>query len=297
MKRSIKQGKIKIGCKQTTDSAVVGIVTAILIIGLVAAVISIVQTTYVPKIMEQREAEHMDKVAEQFASLTSVIDGQAADEKKGIPIATSVTLGSRELPFLVSSKSFGALEILENSCTITIKNQTTTNTYPIGTITYSSANAYYLDQSYTYETGAMIVSQTPGNLMMIPPDFIIDYDGMTDVNISFNVVNISGVQQKMMAAGFGSYPIQTDFQEISTQINFTDVQNLTITTRFSNAWLVLLNSSLTVSGLNLAGYGTQFILTDTGNAVWLEFLGSCPTVNIIFKITEIRAQIGPGWIE
>lgn len=296
MKKARKQCKMKRGYG-TNDIAVVGIVTAILIIGLVAAVISIVQTTYIPKIMEQREAEHMDKVAEQFSSLTSVIDGQAADEKKGIPIATSVTLGSRELPFLVSSKSFGALEILENSCTITIKNQTTTNTYPIGTITYSSANAYYLDQSYTYETGAMIVSQTPGNLMMIPPDYIIDYDGVTDVNISFNVVNISGVQQKMMAAGFGTYPIQTDFQEISTQINFTDVQNLTITTRFPNAWLVLLNGSLTVSGLNLAGYGTHFLLTDMGDAVGLEFLGSCPTVNIIFKIIEIRAQIGPGWID
>ncbi len=294
MKKARKQCKMKRG-HGTNDIAVVGIVTAILIIGLVAAVISIVQTTYIPKIMEQREAEHMDKVAEQFASLTAVIDGQAADEKKGIPIATSVTLGSRELPFLVSSKSFGALEILENSCTITIKNQTTTKSYPIGTITYSSANAYYLDQSYTYETGAMIVSQTPGNIMMIPPDYIIDYDGVTDVNISLNVVNISGVQQKMMAAGFGSYPIQTDFQEISTQINMSEVRNITITTRFSNAWKVLLNSSLTASGLNLV-YGTNFKLYDSGVATRLEFTGS-PKVNIVFKIIEIRAQIGPGWID
>ncbi|PNX50760.1 MAG: hypothetical protein BV458_12670, partial [Thermoplasmata archaeon M9B2D] len=63
--------------KKTTDSAVVGIVTAILLIGLVVLVLSIVQTVYVPQIMEQREAEHMDMVALQFAFLTSVIDNQA----------------------------------------------------------------------------------------------------------------------------------------------------------------------------------------------------------------------------
>jgi hypothetical protein len=85
--------------KKTTDSAVVGMVSAILIIGLLVAVISIVQVIYVPVIMEQREAEHMDKVTEQFGSLTSVIDGQAANGRKGVPIATFVTLGNKELPF------------------------------------------------------------------------------------------------------------------------------------------------------------------------------------------------------
>lgn len=296
MKKLIMHHNRKKEWRTSTDCAVVGIVTAILIIGLVAAVLAIVQTSYVPKIMQQREAEHMDKVAEQFATLTTVITSQAAEQKKGIPIATSVTLGSRELPFLVSSKSFGSLEVLEHSCTIRIKNQTTTNTYPLGTITYSSANAYYLDQSYTYETGAMIVSQTPGNLMMIPPEFVIDYDGSGDANITFNVVNISGVPQKMMAGGFGTYPIQTEFRQISTQMNMSDVRNITISTRFSNSWKVLLNSSLSASGLNYAGYGTNFYLFDSGSSTSIEFTGS-PKVNIIFTIIEIRAQIGPGWID
>ena len=70
---------------KTNDSAVVGIVTAMLIVGLIVTVIAIIQLVYVPIIMEQREAEHMDRVAEQFGFLTSVIDKQAVDEKKGIP--------------------------------------------------------------------------------------------------------------------------------------------------------------------------------------------------------------------
>ncbi|MFA5102886.1 MAG: hypothetical protein WC525_06995, partial [Candidatus Thermoplasmatota archaeon] len=101
--------------KKPTDTAVVGVVTAVLLIGLIVAVVSLVQTIYIPKVMEQREAEHMDKVAEQFSYLTSVIDGQAADQKKNLPIATSITLGSKELPYMLSIKAFGKLEILENS--------------------------------------------------------------------------------------------------------------------------------------------------------------------------------------
>ena len=73
---------MKVLKKKTTDNAVTGVITAILLIGLIVAVFSLVQTTYIPKIMEQREADHMDKVAEQFTYLSSIIDGQALNAKK-----------------------------------------------------------------------------------------------------------------------------------------------------------------------------------------------------------------------
>lgn len=305
MKKVMKNYRMTKFVVKTNDNAVVGIVTAILIIGLIVAVISIIQTIYVPKIMEQREAEHMDEVAQQFASLTSVIGDQAADERRGVPIATFVTLGSKELPYLVSSKAFGTLEILENSSALTFTdNDTINDAFSIGTISYSSANAYFLDQSYTYETGAMIVSQLQGNLMMIPPSLLVDYNETNNtVNITFDVVNISSIGQKTLAAGFGSYPIQTEFREISINKNYTDVRSITIATSFSNAWSNFFNHSLITAGLNAAGYVTQFLLTETVDGLKLDFLKSdiypdfYPTVNINFRIIEIRAQIGPGWIE
>jgi len=281
--------------KKTTDNAVVGMVSAILIVGLIVAVIAVVQITYVPIIMKQREAEHMDKVTEQFGSLTSVIDGQAANGRLGIPIATFLTLGNKELPFLVSSKAFGSLEILDNArmINVTYKVNGTVKTFRIGIITYSSTNAYYLDQSYTYEAGAMIVSQSQGNSMMCRPGFYVDYNSVTNIlNISFDVVNISSFGKKTIAGGFGTYPIHTEFQDISTNILFTNVSNMTIVTPFSKAWLLFINRSLMAANLNHAGY----LLTDTGQALTLDFL-SYPNVNIIFKIIDIRAQIGPGWAE
>jgi hypothetical protein len=282
--------------KKTNDDALVGIVTAILLIGLIVIVISIIQVVYVPIIMEQREAEHMDRIAEQFGFLTSVIDNQAADGMKGIPIASFVTLGSKELPVLVSSKAYGTLEVLENSCMITIENESQTIKYPIGTIEYSSANAYYLDQSYIYETGAMIVDQSQGNKMMVTPGFFTDYNKTDNVvNISFNVVNISSIGFKTMASGFGTYGIQTEYGYISSNIIFTDVRNMTITTYFKNAWFAFITSSLIEEGLNSEPSSPQFTLTDIGPSIKLIFLSNL-TVNISIKIIEILAQIGPGWV-
>ncbi len=278
--------------KKTADHAVVGVVTAILIIGLIVAVVSLVQTIYIPKIMEQREAEHMDKVAEQFTYLTSVIDGQAADSTNNMPIATSITLGSKELPYMLSIKAYGTLQIVDNARTLSITNQSKNIVLPLGVITYSSMNGYFLDQSYTYEAGAMIVSQSEGNLMMIRPSFFIEYHAATDtLNISFDVVNISSVGQKTIASGFGTYPIQTEFYRISSNVTFTDVSDMTFTTPLSNAWSVFINRSLRAADPNLGN-----ILTDTGQAVVFDF-SSLSKVNVILKIIDIRAQVGPGWIE
>jgi hypothetical protein len=275
------------------DQAVVGVVTAILLIGLIVAVVSLVQTIYIPKVMEQREAEHMDKVAEQFTYLTSVIDGQAADQRKNLPVATSITLGSKELPYMLSIKAFGTLEILDNARLINLTlADSTVETFPVGIITFSSVNGYFLDQSYTYEAGGMIVSQSEGNLMMIRPGFHIQYDSVHRIlNISFDVVNISSVGQKTIASGFGTYPIQTEFYQVAHNATFTDVRNITIWTPLSNAWAMFFNSVLSTS-LNENDYD----LTVTGQTVTIDDFSSM-TVNVFFKIIDIRAQIGPGWVE
>ena len=292
---------MKLRKMKTTDSAVVGIVTAILLVGLIVTVISIIQVVYVPSIMEQREAEHMDTVEEQFASLTSVIDYQAAIAKEGIPIASFVTLGNRELPFFVSSKAFGTLQIFDNSSTLMIND---TVAFPIGRISFSSTNAYYLDQSYSYEAGAMIVSQFQGNSMLVRPSFSVSFnDTLNNVTIIFDVVNISSVGEKNMMSGFGTSPIQTEFVGISKNATFSNVDSMTISTPFSNAWILFVNHSLKDAGLNKEGYPPQCVLTDTGQAVELDFLSSesnpdfYPRVNIIVRIIEIQAQIGPGWVE
>ena len=122
MKRSKIFKKPNLRKFNCSDDGVVGIVVAVLLIGLLVSVVSLIQYQYVPKWMEEKEAEHMDDVLTQFSQLKFAIDTQSASGQTNTPIATSITLGSKELPYLMSMRAFGTLGIINNpsDCIITI---------------------------------------------------------------------------------------------------------------------------------------------------------------------------------
>jgi len=286
MKRKIKN----------SDEGVVGIVVAVLLIGLLVSVVSLVQTVYVPKWMEQKESEHMDEVSSQFAHLKYAIDTHSATKQKNNPISASITLGSGELPYLMSVRAFGQLEVLGNVYNITItKNDTINFPFQIGAIKYSSSNAYFIDQSYIFECGAVILSQSIGNAVFIRPSFSVQYE--KNVTIFFNIVNISTIGKKGgSVSGYGMYPIQTEFLRAEEFSEIKDISNITIGTGYVNAWHSFLNGTLIKSGLNHYGYGTNYSIFTNDDKVIVEFDDSI-TVNLHLKYIEIGAQIAPGWIE
>ena len=264
-----------------------GIITAILLVGLIVIVISLIQTIYVPKWMEKIEAEHMGDVADQFSQLKSAIDIQSATGQK-TPMSTSITLGNKEMPYFSSSRAFGSLMILSDECIVTITNGSPFS-YSLGIIKYSSRNVYFLDQSYIYEAGSVILNQSEGNVMSIKPFSATNNAGV--VNITFDIVNITGVGGRTSAGGYGTYPIRTEFASSNTVV-MNNVDSITIATNYPNAWHVAFNSTLIKSaGLT---YDSDFSITDTNGEVTITFNG---VVNLTLKVIEIDAQIAPGWIE
>ncbi len=276
------------------EDAVVGVVVAVLLVGLLLAITLILQSVFVPNWMEQLEADHMDEVADQFAMLKFAVDLQSATEKN-IPITTSITLGNKELPFLLSSRSFGFLRIVDDEYNITITNAS--NSYSIypSIIKYSSENAYFIDKTFSLEAGAMVTSQIEGSVMAIKPNLYVDYDIVFDeVNITFSLTNISGVGGKKSVSGFGTYPIRTNFSNTYTML-ITDIQNIIITTSFPTAWKIFINSTLLDEDLDY-GAGDDYWITTTDESVTVNF-NPPPDVDIFIEISNINAQIAPGWIE
>lgn len=281
---------------KNSDEGVVGIVVAVLLIGLLVSVVSLVQTVYVPKWMEQKESEHMEEVANQFAQLKYAIDTHSATKQKNNPISASITLGSGELPYLMSVRAFGQLEILENVCNITItKNDTINFPFQIGAIKYFSSNAYFIDQSYIYECGAVILRQSIGNTIFIRPSFSVQFE--KNVTVFFNIINISTIGKKGGSiSGYGIYPIQTEYLSFEEFSEIKNISNITIDTDYVNAWHLFLNGTLIKSGLNHYGYGTNYSIFTSDDKVIVEFDDSI-TVNLHLNVIEIGAQIAPGWIE
>ena len=275
------------------ENAVAGIVVSILIVGLVLSVIYVVQLVYIPNWMAEKEAEHIDGVADQFSLMKFAIDTQSLTEKD-IPVSTSITLGSKELPFLSSNRAFGFLRIDTESCSLDITNDSSTFSHILGCIKYSSKNAYFLDRSYSYEAGAIISSQSKGSIISVIPYFYADYDNVSELNITFKTVKLTPIGEKTSVSGFGTYPVQTQYFSHEDLI-IPQVSKINITTLYPTAWRLFLNTTLKNNGLTY-GSGNDYWLTTNSNEIILQFSGSL-TVDLHLYVTNIKAQIAPGWIE
>ena len=270
-----------------SENGVVGIVVAVLLIGLMVSVVSLLQMVYVPKWMEQKEAEHMDVVDAQFSQLKFAIDTQSSTGQLNIPIATSITLGSKELPYLMSIRAFGQLEILSDSFILRITNASNTFNFSIGTIEYSSSNAYYLDQSFIYEAGAIITRQQEGNMISIKPSFYFTKNGENE-EILIDIPDINSIGGKTTGSGYGTTAIQTECVGFDNQ-KIQNISQISIETYYTNAWKIyfdwILKSVLDTS---------DYLTTINGNEIIIQFFNS-PDVDL--TIANINAQIGAGWIE
>jgi hypothetical protein len=281
----------------SSNDGVVGVVVAILLVGLVVAIMSMIQTVYVPAMMEEREAEHMEEVAEQFARLKATIDSQIAGQQT--QIATSITLGSKELPFFMSLRAFGAIEIVPYNFEIIVENtpdlvNVSTQNFIANSIQFSSANGYFVDHNYIYESGAVIISQPYGDMLYIDPSFKLEFANpyTTNVVINLTLVNITGVGGKTYAAGYGTYPIQTYFYQKESS-SFENIKSLTIMTEYTNSWRIYIKNSLF---RNIFTYSEDYSISDIDGGFRIDF--SDPSlVSISVDAVDIHAQIGPGWIE
>jgi len=281
---------MKLKKMKNSDNAVVGIVAAFLIIGLFIAVLSVVQTQYVPKWMKEKESDHMNVLADQFAQLNYAINTHVFNEKANIPISTTITLGNKELPYLMSVRAFGQLNIINDGCIISI-NGTPNLNISIGTIKYNSYNNYYIDQNYIYECGGLILSQYSGNALTIDPFFTCNF--LDNFEINFTTVNITTIGNKDTSlVGYGPTPIRTEYK--SSDKTFIDnISYINITTNYITSWKNFINSSLINQNFV---YGTNYIIEIIDNKLIVHFVG---TDKVLMNLNEvdIGAQIGHGIIK
>ena len=265
------------------NQGVVSIISAILLIGLIITVGVTIKTVYIPQWLEQREADHMQIVSSQFTQLKYALDIQTTVET-GTAISTYITLGSEEIPFFGLGKTYDSLEILPDSCEIIIKNSTDNYNFSLGTIKFTSSNLYFIDQSFIYEAGSLILRQQNSDTLNGKTYFSV----VNFTNISLSIVNISVNEGKIGISGFGTYPIYTEFLN-SKEYVLTNLTNITINTKYPNSWKTFFNSS------TLKYSGLTYTINETTDKITVDFSGSLG--NIFLKVVDINAQIGPGWNE
>lgn len=281
--------------RKMNDDAVVGIVVTVLLIGLVMTVTVMVNTVYVPQWIEEQEAAHMDLVANQFASFKQNVDLQAMLGQETF-LSSWFTLGNKELPIIGVGRSFGRLELLENSFNITInsdEDDAAVVDISTGCIKFESGNTYFVPQNYIYENGALILQQHAANMLIGKPTFFVTNYGQ---NLSFTIIDLNGTLGKRTASGYGITPIHTQVSNVEV-IEIPLVTNITFITQYPHAWVIAMNSTL--NQIDSGFTSNEFEVTSTSDSVTLSFIDvgnspTYPTVNV--RKVSVFTQIAPGWI-
>jgi len=271
------------------NKAVAGVIEALLMVALVAIVLSVIQLYYVPQIMSQREADHMDDVANQFSFLKAMVDFQSMTEED-VPISSPITLGSGALPYFVTMPASGQLSVIGmDNDEYEINVDFGVKVFPLTSIKYEAFNWYYLDGDdpiYVLEGGCIIVNQFDGEIVRVEPTIIVQ-NQTNDLNIYYEIPIIVGVPGKnKTATSSKNCFVRTNYSSSdSNWIPISNISNIQIVTAYPSAWNDLMEELLE-ENVNI-----------TEQSTYVEITRNIKQINLYYKETYIYAQISPGWIK
>ena len=208
----------------SSESATATVIGAVLLLGIIFSILTIICVEYIPEWKGDAEYSHMNDIFADMAEVKSKIDimsiilasnqnctySNSLNPSSSDPqliMSVPFHMGGGDLPLVGPIKSSGTLAVNEENCTIGIvasRNDSIKHSQFIncGTITYNSQNNYYVNQAFSYENGALILDQTQTtgqkdqSAMMLYPSirFSKAFDNEsagTKYNVSINNVRLS----------------------------------------------------------------------------------------------------------
>lgn len=270
--------------KKHSNHAVAGVIEALLLVGLVAIVISMIQLQYIPMVMEQREADHMDQVSNQFSTLKSFIEMQYIT-KATAPFSTMLTLSSEPLPYFITAGSYGTIRV-DNSPHSYIDIDNGAYQYDLTSITYEASNVYFVPQSYILEGGGIIVKQPQGSPVMRVEPLMNIINNSDNIRINFSLPIIVGVPGKDSTSGSGKCFIRTNYSKQIRTFYETKVDTINISTQYPRAWYDYFNSYL--------GENVDYLIGESYVTIKEK---DERTIELTLIEYHIYVQVGIGWLK
>lgn len=300
-------------------TAVAGVLEAILLIALVAIILSLIQLYYIPVIMEQREADHMDQVSNQFAQLKSVIEIQSmmgtletGEPITYTPMSSPITLGSKELPYFVSARSYGQIGLIdqEDAGDHKINIQPAPADFPSGipltSVKYRATNYYFPEeiehwQEYILEGGGIILKQSDGEVMRVHPGIAVENKSKLGyIKIKYFIPLFTGIPGKKSYGGYNCYKecyVHTNYTKHYTHSDPT-TSKIQIYSDYPDAWYqCLVNES---RGILWEYCNNGYISVTLDDTVTPNEIEIAPepgySLNLELTIVEVWVQVGPGYV-
>lgn len=290
-----------------SESAAAIAIAAVLLLGLAFTMISVVKLNHAPewKIDAERDYSYdawgnMEDVKTRIDLFTRFMDSNSNYSGYGLSATVPFSMGGGDVPVFEPSKSNSKLSVNNEEYTmnITLANHSFSHKIDCGGVTYYSENRQYPDQVFRYENGALIMAQGESSQMKRKPSFDIQKIDNENYAITINAINLTGettsVSSSTLAAlrltGCSINPtLNSSTDYLNESINSF---NLSICTRYTDAWATYLNDTAKEAGLE---YGTDYQITypDSG-CVCLSFLPTGNNYSIYVNKTIIGAEFGVG---
>ena len=227
-----------------SESGIAAAVAAALLLGIIVAAMTTVQLHYVPVWKEDAEYAHMSDVWQDMARFKSNVDILAAgiemNPNSRITLNSPIQMGGADVPFIGGMKTGGTLAVNNDisGMLIVVDTDMGENKYNLdytGSISYRPTNTHYVDETYCYENGALIVARDGRSMMKLSPGIVLENGaGIASVNLSVRAVTLDGKRGvmasnsiediRLTSQGFGTV---YDSDEEYTNVNET-VKKLTL---------------------------------------------------------------------
>ncbi|WP_292392774.1 DUF7289 family protein [Methanoculleus sp. UBA303] len=229
------------------DDGLSEVVGFVLILGVIVVALSLYQVYGVPAAGREVEIQHMNTVKDRFVDYKISLDSLWVNGRNGVLLSTAFDLGTGApatggtafaLPLLTPAGSGGAVSVTEGGANLTIEPAGKEPvTIPLGSLTYRSSNRYWVDQTWTYQMGAVFLSQEGGATVRVGPSIAVAKT--KDDNITLTVAPIS-LEGSGMIAGSGPVRVETRMRlnDSSSLDGAYEKVNLTVTgdTATVRAW-------------------------------------------------------------
>jgi len=226
------------------DDALSEVVGFVLLLALIVVALSLYQVYGVPAAGRENEIAHMNQVKDRFVDYKIALDSLWINDREGVLISTAFDLGTGaattagsalSFPILSPAGSGGTLVVKSGGANLTIKGDGTPllQDLPLGSLSYTSSNHYWVDQTWTYQMGAVFLTQEGNTTVRVGPS--IAAAKTKDENVTLTVAPISlegsaGLEGSATIAGSGPARVETRMRRSDSPPveTYYDWVNLTI---------------------------------------------------------------------
>ena len=258
---------MKIKKLEFCETAISSVVSAVLLLGILVSVITVVNVQYIPEWKTAAEQTHMDDVFYEMAEMKNEVDILSAyartDASTSLSVSIPIKMGGGSLPVFSSGKSGGRLAINEENFSLNIVANTpglTNNSDPVlldlGTVSYMSDNNYFVDQKLVYENGALLVSQNDYSLMRLAPQINMEMtENATNITMNINAIDINGPKRSISSNSVEELNLRTNGSDSLywEGVLFTDM-TMTLETSYPSSWVTFFETLAEDAGIDSAGY-------------------------------------------